>query len=73
MAMAYVRIAKGVKVSGKVAIYTGTLPFILLIVLIIRGSFLPGAMNGLAYILYPDFSKVFNLMIWKDAIIQCLF
>lgn len=36
-------VVNGVKTSGKVAIYTGTLPYIILVILIFRGIFLPGA------------------------------
>lgn len=39
----YFCIAKGVKISGKIAVYTGTLPFVLLIILIFRALFLDGA------------------------------
>lgn len=33
----------GVALSGKVAVYTATAPYVILIILLIRGLFLPGA------------------------------
>ena len=53
-------IAKGVKVSGRITVYTGTLPYLFLIILILRGIFLPGALEGLYYAFKPDFSKIFE-------------
>jgi SNF family Na+-dependent transporter len=66
--MCYFCIAKGVKVSGKIAVYTGSLPFLILCILIIRGLFLPGSFNGLYYLLKPDFRKIFSLSIWSEAV-----
>lgn len=57
----YFCVANGVKTSGKVAIYTGTLPYIILCILILRGIFLPGSWDGLYYLIKPDFDKLFNL------------
>ena len=66
--MCYFCTAKGVKVSGKIAVYTGSLPFLILCILIIRGLFLPGSFNGLYYLLKPDFGKIFSLSIWSEAV-----
>ena len=63
----------GVEFSGKIAIYTATLPYILLIVLLIRGLFLEGAMKGLYYLFVPDITKLFDPMVWVDAANQVIF
>ena len=55
MLLVYLAVAKGVKISGKIAVYTGSLPFFLLIILILRAIFLPGAFDGLYYLFKPDF------------------
>ena len=56
--LTYICISKGVKISGKIAIYTGSLPFILLVIIIIRGFFLQGSFDGLYYLFKPDFQKL---------------
>jgi len=69
----YLCIRGGVEFSGKIAIYTATLPYILLIVLLIRGLFLEGAMKGLYYLFVPDITKLFDPMVWVDAANQVIF
>ncbi len=65
MVIVYFCIAKGVKLSGKIAIYSSTAPYILLIILFLRGIFLEGAGEGLYYLFKPDFSKLFELQVIK--------
>jgi SNF family Na+-dependent transporter len=61
MFFCYLCCFKGVKLSGKIALYTGSLPFIMLFILILRGIFLPGCFSGLKYLFTPDFSKIWSL------------
>ena len=68
MMIVYFCIAKGVKISGKIAVYTGILPFFLLLVLIIRGLFLPGALDGFFYAFKPDLKKILYPSIWCAAV-----
>ena len=63
MLVVYFCIAKGVKLSGKIAIYSSTAPFFLLIILLLRGLFLEGGLQGIYYLFIPDFSKLFNLQV----------
>uniref|UniRef100_A0A915E5U1 Sodium-and chloride-dependent glycine transporter 2 n=1 Tax=Ditylenchus dipsaci TaxID=166011 RepID=A0A915E5U1_9BILA len=59
---------KGVKLIGKVAYFTATVPYIIIAVLFVRGVTLDGAVNGLNfYLLKPDFSTVWNLSAWRAA------
>jgi len=68
MIIIYFCIYQGVKLSGKIAIYTGLMPFILLLILIIRGFFLPGSFSGIYYLFKPDLSKIFEASIWRAAV-----
>jgi len=52
-------VKKGVKTSGKVITYTSLMPYFLFFILAIQGIFLDGAMDGIRYLLVPDFSKLF--------------
>ncbi|XP_035824766.1 sodium- and chloride-dependent creatine transporter 1-like [Aplysia californica] len=48
-------IIKGVQSVGKVVYVTATLPYILITVLVIKGSTLSGAMEGIIFYVKPDF------------------
>jgi len=47
--------------------------WILLVVLLIRGMTLEGAFDGWYYLFVPDFSKVFRLKVWRDAVNQIIY
>ena len=66
-------IFKGVKVVGKVVNWTVGIPWVLLLLLIIRGVTLPGAAEGLNFYLDPDFSMLLNPEIWLAAYGQIFF
>ena len=63
----------GVKSVGKVVMYTVPLPVILLLILFIRGITLPGAIDGIAAYLIPDFSALLDPTIWSAAAAQIFF
>lgn len=54
----YMIVKNGVKTSGKIVVVTSLMPYVLFLILAIRGLFLDGAMEGIKYLLVPDFSKL---------------
>jgi NSS family neurotransmitter:Na+ symporter len=64
---------KGANVIGKVAIWTVAIPWILLMVLLVRGLTLPGAVEGLNYYLNPDWSALATGKLWFAALSQIAF
>lgn len=69
----YFCVWKGVKSTGKAAFVTATFPYVMLLVLLVRGVTLPGAMDGIIYYLYPDLSRLTDPQVWMDAGTQVFF
>ena len=64
---------KGAGVIGKVAVWLVCIPWVLLIVLLIRGITLPGAVDGLNYYLSTNFAALGNIDVWFAAFSQIAF
>jgi SNF family Na+-dependent transporter len=60
-------VVRGIQVSGKLVYVTATFPYLVLLVLGIRGWMLPGAADGIKFYIYPDFSRLLDQTIWIDA------
>ncbi|KFO94577.1 Sodium-dependent serotonin transporter, partial [Buceros rhinoceros silvestris] len=69
----YFSLWKGVKTSGKVVWVTATLPYAVLLVLLVRGATLPGAWRGVVFYLRPDWGKLLSTAVWVDAAAQIFF
>jgi len=69
----YLILRKGVRNVSKVVMVTVPLPLLLLVILLIRGLTLPGAMDGIRFYLTPDFSKLTDIRIWLRAYGQIFF
>ncbi|XP_068195979.1 sodium- and chloride-dependent GABA transporter 3-like [Antennarius striatus] len=69
----YFSIWKGVRSTGKAAYFTATFPYLMLLILLIRGLTLPGASEGIYYYLYPDINRLADLEVWIEAGSQILF
>eukprot|EP00092_Neocalanus_flemingeri_P004408 GFUD01004741.1.p1 GENE.GFUD01004741.1~~GFUD01004741.1.p1 ORF type:complete len:691 (-),score=179.44 GFUD01004741.1:18-2090(-) len=64
---------KGVKSAGKVVWFTALFPYLVLVLLLVRGVTLPGAMEGIKYFLYPDWHKLLSVHVWTDAATQIFY
>ncbi|XP_006000314.1 sodium-dependent noradrenaline transporter [Latimeria chalumnae] len=64
---------KGVKTSGKVVWITATMPYVVLLVLFIRGITLPGAKEGIKAYLHIDLKQLKEPVVWIDAATQIFY
>nr|CAB3266305.1 sodium- and chloride-dependent GABA transporter 1-like [Phallusia mammillata] len=71
--LAYLATFKGIKWTAKIVYVTATLPFLLIIVILIRGLTLQGASLGLRYYVIPDMTKIANPEVWVAAATQVIY
>ncbi len=69
----FLSIFKGVNVVSKVVLWTVPLPWLMLLILMVRGLTLPGATQGLAYYMNPDWSQLAQPTTWRFAFGQVFF
>ncbi|XP_068220231.1 sodium- and chloride-dependent glycine transporter 2-like [Palaemon carinicauda] len=78
LALAWVVVAlslmKGIRSSGKVVYFTATFPYVILVVLFIRGITLEGSYKGMEYyILKTNWTRLKEVEVWSDAASQIFY
>ena len=58
----------GVKSLGKVVYFTALMPFVMIIILLIRGATLHNAGEGVAFYLKPNMTKLLEKGVNEDAV-----
>lgn len=53
--------------------FSATFPYIILIILLVRGVTLEGAGDGVAYYLNPDWGTLLKASVWNDAAVQIFY
>ncbi len=69
----YLCIFRGVKLVSRIVIWTVPLPWLMLIILTIRGLTLEGAASGLEFYLRPEWSELAKPTTWRFAFGQVFF
>jgi solute carrier family 6 GABA transporter-like protein 1 len=72
IAICYYIIAKGLKQTGKIIVFTALFPYILFIIMLLRGIALPGAFSGLKMLLEVK-GNLFSPTVWFEAITQVFY
>jgi solute carrier family 6 GABA transporter-like protein 1 len=63
----YFALWKGITEARKFVYFCAIFPYFLIVVLLIRGLTLPGAMTGISFYLTPNITKLSETTVWKDA------
>ncbi|KAL5004096.1 hypothetical protein ScPMuIL_017552 [Solemya velum] len=66
-------LSKSIKSSGKVVYFTATFPYVVLIILFVRGLLLDGYEKGIEFYITPKLETLKNAQVWKDAAVQIFF
>ncbi|CAD5120424.1 DgyrCDS8991 [Dimorphilus gyrociliatus] len=66
-------LSKGIKSAGRAVYFTATFPYLVLIILLIRGLTLEGSFEGIKFYLTPEWSRLATAKVWGDAAVQIFF
>ena len=59
--------------TPSVVYFTALFPYVVLTILLIRGTTLPGASDGIMFYLTPEWSRLTESAVWADAAMQIFF
>ncbi|CAF1058426.1 unnamed protein product [Rotaria sordida] len=75
--LVFICLCRGIKTSGKLRLYvvyfTAVFPYVILLILGIRGWTLPGMSRGIYFYMKPDLSRLADQRVWNDAANQIFF
>jgi NSS family neurotransmitter:Na+ symporter len=71
-AASYFIVRTGIKGLSKALLFTVPIPFLIIVVLALRGISLPGGKEGVAFFFKPEMSKVFTISVWAAAASQVI-
>lgn len=71
--LTYITIFKSLESAGIAVYIIIPLAYVILFVLFVKGQFLEGKTIGWTFLFTPDWSKLYTLKIWRDAISQVIF
>lgn len=63
----YVILFRGIRSTGKVVYVTALLPYLVMLILLIRGVMLEGAVDGIYYYLVPNMTKLWEIGVKLQA------
>eukprot|EP00092_Neocalanus_flemingeri_P057934 GFUD01068952.1.p1 GENE.GFUD01068952.1~~GFUD01068952.1.p1 ORF type:complete len:642 (+),score=124.09 GFUD01068952.1:63-1988(+) len=67
----YVCMRSGLRGQGKVSYFTAIVPYIILIIMLVKGLTLEGSWNGIFFT--PKFKRLLDVEVWYDAITQSFY
>ncbi|CAF1020392.1 unnamed protein product [Rotaria sp. Silwood1] len=75
--LVFICLCRGIKTSGKLRLYivyfTAVFPYVILLILGIRGWTLPGMSQGIYFYMKPDLKRLADQRVWNDAANQIFF
>uniref|UniRef100_A0A0K0F7D0 Transporter (inferred by orthology to a C. elegans protein) n=1 Tax=Strongyloides venezuelensis TaxID=75913 RepID=A0A0K0F7D0_STRVS len=71
--LVYIGVSKGIGSIGWAVSITATIPYLLCLILLLRGISLPGSEIGLRFLFTADFSRLKSISLWKAAAEQVFY
>ncbi|NXF48122.1 SC6A7 protein, partial [Oceanites oceanicus] len=71
--LVFLGMLRGIRRSGKVGYFTATFPYLVILILIVRGATLDGSLDGVRFYLSSDWSRLQSAQVWSDAASQIFY